>query len=88
VVDTHGLGPWRRPHGRPLGAEHRRGAARSTTGLVAAALHTVGYLAVTALAAVTVYRWLGVSWLRTCWINLDLVWGVALIATVAATPFI
>jgi hypothetical protein len=43
---------------------------------------------VTALAALTVYYWLGVSWLRTLWVNLDLVWGVALIATAVATPFL
>jgi hypothetical protein len=85
MASAHGAGlmvvPW------ILSAE--AGPHGSTpTGLAAAALHTVGYLAVTALAALTVYRWLGVSWLRTCWINLDLVWGVALIATAAATPFI
>jgi hypothetical protein len=57
-------------------------------GLTATALHTGAYLGVTALAALTVYHWLGVSWLRTMWVNLDLVWGVALVATAIATPFL
>jgi hypothetical protein len=35
-----------------------------------------------------VYRWLGLRWLRTLWINLDLVWGVALIVTAVATPLL
>ena len=55
---------------------------------MATALHTGAYLAVTTVAALTVYYWLGGSWLRTLWVNLDLVWGVALVATAVATPFI
>jgi hypothetical protein len=48
-------------------------------------LHSAGYLAVTMLAAVVVYEKLGVSVLRRAWVNLDLVWAVALIATGALT---
>jgi hypothetical protein len=47
----------------------------------AAALHSVGYLAATMLAALVVYERLGVGVLRRMWVNLDLVWGVALIGT-------
>jgi hypothetical protein len=47
----------------------------------AAALHSVGYLAATMLAAVVVYERLGVGVLRRVWVNLDLVWGAALIGT-------
>jgi hypothetical protein len=50
-------------------------------GLVATGIHTVGYLAVTMLLAVAVYERLGLRVLRTAWVNLDLVWGVALIGT-------
>lgn len=53
--------------------------------LVATALHTVGYLAVTAAIALVVYHKLGLRLLRQIWVNLDLVWGVALIATGVAT---
>jgi hypothetical protein len=44
-------------------------------------LHSVGYLAVTALIAVVVFERIGVGILRRAWFNLDLVWSVALIAT-------
>jgi hypothetical protein len=50
-------------------------------GLWATALHTAGYLLVTGLLALVVYEKLGLRLLRTMWINLDLIWGVALIAT-------
>lgn len=50
-------------------------------GLEATALHTAGYLLVTGLIAVVVYRKLGLRMLRTMWINLDLIWGVALVVT-------
>jgi hypothetical protein len=56
--------------------------------LEATALHTGAYLGVTALAALTVYYWLGLSRLRALWVNLDIVWGVALVATAVATPFL
>jgi hypothetical protein len=59
-----------------------------TLGLWATALHTAGYLLVTGLVALVVYRKLGLRLLRTMWINLDLIWGVALVVTgaVAALP--
>jgi hypothetical protein len=50
-------------------------------GLQATALHTAGYLLVTGLLAVLVYRKLGLRMLRTVWINLDLIWGGALVVT-------
>ena len=50
-------------------------------GLQATALHTAGYLLVTGLVAVVVYRKLGLRMLRTMWINLDLIWGGALVVT-------
>jgi len=65
---------------------HHNGAA--PTGLEATVLHTGAYLGVTALAALTVYYWLGLSRLRALWVNLDIVWGVALVATAVATPFL
>jgi hypothetical protein len=47
----------------------------------ATALHSVGYLAATMVAAVVVYERLGVSVLRRVWVNVDLVWSAALIGT-------
>ncbi|HEX6617585.1 MAG TPA: hypothetical protein VF046_14875 [Gemmatimonadales bacterium] len=59
--------------------------AAADAGLWAAALHTGGYLLVTGTAAVLVYRRLGLRLLRTMWINVDLLWGGALVATGALT---
>jgi len=50
-------------------------------GLQATALHTAGYLLVTGLVALLVYRKLGLRMLRRMWINLDLIWGGALVVT-------
>lgn len=77
-------------------AEHVEALAPLTAGLAdgqiaalfATGVHTVGYLLVMALLAVVVYHKLGVRLLRTHWINLDLVWAVALILTAIATPLI
>ncbi len=51
------------------------------TALLAIGLHAVGYLAVTALIAVVVFEKLGVGILRRAWINLDVIWAAALMAT-------
>jgi len=56
--------------------------------LHATALHTLGYLLVTGLVAVVVHERLGLRLLRTHWLNLDLVWGGALIVTALVTPLI
>jgi uncharacterized membrane protein len=63
-------------------------AALPLDGLVATLLHTAGYLAVTALVAAAVFEKLGLRLLGRLWINLDLVWGLALIATGLLTPLI
>lgn len=54
----------------------------------ATALHGAGYLAATMLAAVVVYEWLGVGVLRRLWVNVDLVWAVALIGTGVLTALV
>lgn len=53
--------------------------------LVATAIHAAGYLVVSAIVAAVVYEKVGLTFLRTRWFNLDLVWAVALIATGALT---
>lgn len=52
-----------------------------STGLWATAMHSAGYLLVTGLIAVVVYRKLGLRMLRALWFNLDLIWGGALVLT-------
>ena len=57
-------------------------------GLIATVVHTMGYLAVTGLVAWVVYRKLGLTLLRKAWINLHLIWAVALIISAAFTLLI
>jgi hypothetical protein len=51
------------------------------TNAMAVGVHTLAYLLVTALAAWVVFRWLGLTLLRTAWINLDWLWAGALVIT-------
>lgn len=44
-------------------------------------VHTLGYLATMTAVALVVYLKFGVSFLRTAWINVDLVWAIALLVT-------
>ncbi len=60
-------------------------APDSVTGLSAMAVHGAGYLATTTLAALLVFRRFGLAFLRTAWVNLDLVWATALVVTGALT---
>jgi hypothetical protein len=57
-------------------------------GMLATAVHTAAYLAVTGLIAGVVYRKLGLSILRKTWFNFDLVWGTALVITGVFTVII
>jgi hypothetical protein len=57
------------------------GAAPPISALVATALHTGGYLVVTAAVAVVVYERLGLRMLRRAWLNVDVFWAAALLAT-------
>lgn len=56
--------------------------------LAATVLHTASYLAVAGVLSWLVYTRVGVRVLRTAWINMDLVWGIALIVTALLTPLI
>jgi hypothetical protein len=60
----------------------------SLTSLGAILVHTLGYLLVTGVVAVLVYEKLGLTLLRKAWLNLDLMWGVALLITAVLTLFL
>jgi hypothetical protein len=86
MASAHGAGLMVLPivlHAMPAGHEHMHMASGTGawTGIVATLVHTLGYLSVTALIALLVYRKFGLSLLRTGWFNLDLVWAIALIVT-------
>jgi hypothetical protein len=49
--------------------------------LAAVGVHTGAMLATTGLIAVVVFQWVGLGILRSAWINIDLIWTVALALT-------
>jgi hypothetical protein len=49
--------------------------------IAAVVVHTLGYLLTTALVAIVVYEWVGVSILRRAWFNIDFIWMLALMIT-------
>jgi hypothetical protein len=71
------------------GHAHHMAAASAGVGnaLLATGMHAVGYLSVTAFTALLVFEKLGVGILRRAWINLDLIWAAALMATGILTLF-
>jgi hypothetical protein len=93
MASAHGAGLMLVPFflGSPAaGAAHQHGSHHGTAfanfsapSLLAAsvAIHTLGYLLMTALLAILVYEKLGVAILRRAWFNIDLVWMLALMIT-------
>jgi hypothetical protein len=81
---AHGAGLMLIPLLDPLGVTggmHHHGAAASLDqALAAVAVHSTAMLAATGAMALLVHDWLGVAVLRRGWINLDLLWTVALVA--------
>ncbi len=62
--------------GMPMPAAPQYGA-----GVAMVALHTLGYAIATLGIAMAVYVRFGVSFLRTAWFNVDLIWAAALIVS-------
>ena len=90
MATAHGAGLMMLPLvlGRLPSAEHVHhlsagmlGGGIEWSGVTAAVIHTAGYLLVTGTIAAIVYEKLGLRFLRTAWVNLDLLWAVALVAT-------
>jgi hypothetical protein len=57
------------------------GGSAALTGWFMIGMHTLGYFAAMTLAAFVVYKYVGVSFLRSAWLNVDLVWAIALFIT-------
>lgn len=55
------------------------GVVASSAAVAAPMIHTIGYLVVTTALSVVVYEKIGLRILRRAWINLHVVWAVALI---------
>ena len=67
--------------GQMAGHNNLTPAVSPLAGMLATAVHTTAYLAVTGLLAWVVYRKFGLALLRKTWFNFNVVWGVALIVT-------
>ena len=70
------------------GHDHISHTVTPLAGMLATGVHTAAYLAVTGLLAWVVYRKLGLALLRNAWLNFDLVWVAALVATGLVTLLI
>jgi hypothetical protein len=64
---------------------HTRAFVGPWTACTALLVHTLGYLLVTGLVALVVYKKVGLEILRKAWVNLDLIWAVSLIVTAGFT---
>lgn len=64
---------------------HAAAVSDPVAGLLATAVHTIGYLIVTGLLAWLVYRKFGLALLRKAWFNLDVVWAAALVISGVVT---
>jgi hypothetical protein len=90
VATAHGAGLmvlpiWLRMSSADMHSAHVHGGTTLTSALAATAVHSGSYLIVTAAIAWVVFHKVGVGVLRKAWINLDVIWAVALIATGSLT---
>jgi hypothetical protein len=85
MATAHGAGVMLWPALMPFCLPGNASLAGLTAPMAAAvsgvAIHTVAMLATTAAVAVLVYEWVGVGMLRRAWLNVDLVWVLALATT-------
>ena len=82
MATAHGAGLMLLPALMPLCLSGTPSVPRTAGATLAAVgVHSGAMLAVTALIALAVYRWIGVAILRRAWINLDAIWTAALAAT-------
>ena len=85
MATAHGAGLMLWPALMPTCLPHMAradGLADATSAALAGVgLHTLAMIATTALVAGLVYEWLGLELLRRAWVNVDLIWLGALVAT-------
>jgi hypothetical protein len=84
MASTHGAGLMAIPVLLPLcpsdPATHSvAGDGSTSVALAALGVHTLAMLATIMVVSVAVYEWVGVGFLRSGWVNFDLVWTVALL---------
>ena len=84
MANAHGAGLMLIPAVIPLclaaaPAHELTASASAPVALLALGLHTGAMLIAIGAIAIAVYKWIGVGFLRRGWINLDLLWAIALI---------
>jgi hypothetical protein len=83
MANAHGAGLMLIPAVIPLclaaSPTHAFTLGSLAVGLLALALHTAAMLATIGVVSITVYKWIGVGFLRRGWVNLDLLWTLALV---------
>src|SRR6202158_95079 len=67
------------------GHHHTSAATNPLAAMLATAVHTIGYLAVTGLIAWVVYSKFGLAILSQAWLHLNLVWHAGLVVTSVVT---
>jgi len=85
MATAHGAGVMLWPALMPLclpgGAGGLGPGGPITAAVAGVGIHTLAMVATTAVAAALVYEWLGLAILRHAWLNVDLLWTLALIVT-------
>ena len=82
MATTHGAGLMLWPLLMPLcfpAASQPASIDPWPTALLAIGIHTLAMLTVTTAVAVAVYEWVGLEILRRAWLNVDLLWTLALL---------
>ena len=84
MANAHGAGLMLIPAVIPLclaasSAHALTSGASTLVALTVLGVHTAAMLVTIGIVSVIVYKWVGVAFLRHGWINLDLVWTLALI---------
>lgn len=85
MATAHGAGlmlwPALMPSCLPAGGSSLDPAGPVAATLAGVGIHTLAMMATTAVIAVLIYEWLGVAVLRKAWLNVDVLWVLALAAT-------
>jgi small neutral amino acid transporter SnatA (MarC family) len=81
MATTHGAGLMLWPVLMPLCFSQAQPFSNGAlpTALLAIAVHTLAMLIVTTAVAVAVYEWIGLEILRRAWLNVDLIWTLAIV---------
>ena len=69
------------PHAHAQHLRHLLSSGSSAQYAAGVTIHTLAYFATTGILALLVYEKVGLAFLRSTWVNLDLVWALALILT-------